>query len=375
MYSTNLPSLFFIPLSGVDPSCVDGDLDVGGGFTSSVNFVGDQANSSLKYLCQPEHVLSSDWPLVLFGPSGTGKTVIGLSIAADFSSGSDQKMTVLAANSFRRRFASAIDTGSIIQFRENLFKSSVVFVDNLHDLAGYEAAQIELASLLDRLVELDIPVVFTVNDLALLSNSLNHRLSSRLSGGLCLSVNAPGQNARQFLFSESAHSFGLQISDDAVNYLAEKLPVTFPKIRSFFAQFAVWLKQEDRNDVELIDLTLITEFISSRKGSNRRIIDSIVRDVAKRSKLTVANLKSNSRKQSIVLARGIAIYVLRNLLSISYSKIGDIFGGRDHSTIMHSISRIESLIENNQNNIVKTIKQIEQSAMEKCFLEVESLCE
>ena len=332
------------------------------------NFVADQNNFALRYFCQPEQFQSTDWPMVLFGVNGSGKTSLALSMVAFFAGRSKQKASVFTAEGFRRKFADALETDSVNEFRRSISESDILFVDDVQRLKNFSAAQSELASLLDILSDTQTPVICTISSAEMKSGEICPRLFSRLSTGLCLPVNQPGIAARKQLFTEAASDSGLVCDEASLEYLAETFVVTFPKIHSFFGLFKVWRCSRQEEVTSEIHLPEIIDFVSSVNGSNQKNIDSIVGLVGKAFKLKIAEIKSSSRKQSIVMARGVTIYLLRTLLKMNYSDIGIVLGGRDHSTIMHGLDRIEKVLSDNI-EMQKTIENIRISILENCFLQ------
>ena len=336
------------------------------------DFVGDDSNIALKYLTEINNLLDSDWPLVLFGPSGTGKTAIGQTMSAKLALQSGQKALSYTADEFRRRIASSIETGSMQQFRDSICNASVFFIDDLHLLAGHESAQIELAGLLDRLRANNIPTIFAAGEKFLDGDALSERLASRLVDGLCLQVSAPGYSARRLLFEDTAHSLQIQLSDDELEFLASNLSLTYPRIRSFLSLFATWINSNSSSTENRID-NFLASWLTKKDASADRA-ESIIRVVSQAFKLKASEIKSASRKKSVVRSRGVAAYLLRDLLKISYSKIGSFFGGRDHSTVMHSVSKIESDLQTDE-NFCRQVAGIRRLVIEKVLINADSLCE
>ncbi len=365
-------SSFFVPYSEIKSANCCGESFEFSGQTFGRGFIGDKDNILVKYLSNPESIKCSDWPLVLFGVAGTGKTALGVSVTAKLGQLKSQRTITLTADGFRRKFNAALDTNSLTEFR-NLFKfSAAVFIDDIQRLTQYLAAQNELVGLLDILKNQEVPVIFTTSDTEILS--LDPRLISRITSGLCLQVNRPGFIARKTMFRQSASLTNLEIDDDTVEYLASTFVVTYPKIMSFFHWFTIWVRSSRGDSPAVIDLPLVLEFLSSSNKSDASTTENILSLVASSFKLKVRDLKSSSRQQTVVLARGVCVYLLRTLLKMSYSNIGQAIGGRDHSTIMHALSRIQKNI-NSDLELEKSVETIKQNVLEHCFLNMELTCE
>jgi chromosomal replication initiator protein len=315
-------------------------------------YVGDEENGILRYLASDQPLLATDWPLVFLGASGTGKTALALSVVdrlieeshgslVSSENNSPPSPAIFSAPDFVRRFHSAIETNSVSDFRARIVGSAVLLIDNVHLLANNPGAQNELIYLLDELSEKDVPVVITLGTLLENSTLITH-LSSRLSSGLSLELRTPGPHARAEIIRDLAGIHGLEIHDDAIPWLVERFKVTVPRLNHFLTQLkAEILSTRDDRQLDLAFFQSLFENVSNQSEWTK----TIVRQVAAEFRIKTADLKSSSRKQSVVLARGVAIYLCRTLLNTSFNGIGNNFGNRDHSTVMHAYNKVLKLLE------------------------------
>lgn len=366
MVATAPNTVFSIPFRYLWSTNFAGDLDsIAASSNGLARFVGDEPNRLLKIFTddvvwqQP-----SLWPLVLFGPSGTGKTSLALNLVSELTdrstdrsidrsidptheqrnsltpvrrSGVPLKPIVLTAADFDRRFRSALATDSIPDFRRKLLRCSGLVIDDLQQLNDKQAAQIELLQIVDQFLARSRPLIVTIDRDPQRCDGLLPQLISRFSSGLSVPVHEPGRLARETIIRDLAEIHRLPLTNSAVELLVERLVVTVPKLVHFFAQLTLLkatgpidasfvLRMFDRSDEDVLSLSRL-----------------IISAVAKEFKVTATSLRSNSRKQSIVLARSVAIFLIRKLLGSSFLKIGVLFGNRDHSTVMHSYRKMESL--------------------------------
>ena len=327
-------------------------------------YVGDYENINLKYLEDPAQFLPTDWPLVLCGPSGTGKTSIALSLAYRIRNKSSKNACLFTAADFGRRFAHALETNSMDQFVDSILGACVVVIDDVQLLATFPGAQLQLISLLDELNRRGVPSIFTVSEVGLMDLKLDPKLTSRLTNGLCLPVKKPGVAARRAIILSFVRQYALSIPESVTDYLASVLKVSYSAIRSFFANLMVWLQSRKR-PVSMIYKDTIMEFLAESFGSaNKAAIDRIMKLVSTELGIKIADIKSKSRQKSTVFARSIAGYFLRHYMGMSYATIGKVLGNRDHSTIMHSLNRIESGLLKNNTEIVPVLKKIEGFVVE-----------
>ena len=351
-------------------------------------FVGDEPNQILKYLIKTNDAGSnnrhfeSQWPMVLFGPSGTGKTSLAMTIVSDLVdqlgnslefSGSDDsssgasKPIFISALDFDRRFRSALETDSVLDFRKRLVQSAGLVIDDLHKLASKPAAQNEFVLILDEMCRKNRALVVTMDSSPQLCRGLNAQLISRLTGGLSLPVQPPGPSARMEIIRDLAQINQVNLTDDAAQLLVDRLNVTVPKLDHVFAQIKTALRakkrtknnSDDLDPFQPISAITLTRIFKKSDSDIEKLSQLIVKKVAAEFHLKVAELRSNSRKQSIVMARGVAIYLNRILLGTSFLKIGTYFGNRDHSTILHAYRKIEKQLTSTDENVdVSSIKNV-----------------
>jgi len=136
---------------------------------------------------------------------------------------------------------------------------------------------------------------------------------------------------------------GVQLTDGAVEILTERFEVTVPKLKHLFVQ--IRLKFEVEDSPSIIDQASLMALLQPGDADQQKMIKLIQKRVAKKFSLKLSDLKSASRKQTVVLARGIAIFLTRSLLGTSFVKIGYAFGNRDHSTVLHAYQKISSIYE------------------------------
>ena len=216
-------------------------------------------------------------------------------------------------------------------------------IDSLHLLKDKESVQLELIYLLDVMKEKGVPVVLTS-----LKNPLNEftngPLNSRLMSGLSLEFRLPGQKARREIFTELAKIHKLDIQPKAIDWLVERMNTSVPKLNHFLLQLKAQLAGSgDFSELDTAFFETMFDLATTKSGLERT--KTIIQLVSKTCQIKPSEMKSNSRKQSVVKARGIAIYLCRTLLKTSFTKIGNNFGNRDHSTVMHAYNKIKTILE------------------------------
>ena len=389
MNSAVLNRVFSVPYQHLYSTDFAGDLTPTLGAASGLNrFVGDRSNFLLQFFADRQSNSEVDgscagqncpWPLVLFGPTGTGKTALAMAILSQQSSqrsaetisfsnatnGLQNKACssalpiILSAQDFDRRYRQALETDSLEEFRSRIRQSAGLAIDNLHQLSGKLAVQRELIALLELNQSNNLPFIFTMESSPFDTSGLSSQLTSRLSAGLCLPVQPPGPAAREQIVRELASNHRLNLADDAFNMIVTRFDVTVPKIEHLFRQISNGLESfEQFSFGQSIDVALLNQLLGKDTADINLMAATILKRVARQYHVKVSDLKSNSRKQSTVLARNVAIFLIRELVGCSFKQIGRYCGNRDHSTMLHSYQKIVAACDasgDRTNSATKTI--------------------
>lgn len=374
MNSAVLDQVFSVPYRHLYSTDFAGDLTSAIGAPNGLNrFVGDRSNFMLKcFSDRDERAQFLDqqcpWPVVLYGPTGTGKTALAMAILAQIAESSEvedlpasvpfsadqrvpsrashepAKPIFLSAQDFDRRYRLALETESLDEFRLRISRSAGLAIDNLHQLDKKNAVQRELISLLSLYPHL--PFVFTMNSAPSVDRGFCPQLASRLAGGLVLAVEPPGPAARTDIVRELATLNKLNLADDAIELIVARFNVTVPKIVHLLAQVANRLSSLDEFKLgSVVDADLLIPLLQKDSADVDQIANLVIKKSAAKFHLKMSDLKSNSRKQSVVLARSVAVYLIRELTHCSFKQIGRYCGNRDHSTILHSYRKICEIME------------------------------
>ena len=289
-------------------------------------------------------------PVVLYGETGTGKTSLALSLISRVCEvpNQDNKPVCFAGSEFYRRYVAAMDRQTIGDFRQRIFSSPGILIDNIGQLEGKIATQRELVYLIDQVDRLGKPVVITMKSSPLESNHLIPQLLSRIGGGITLPVLPPGIDARRQIIDQLSEIHRTPLDPEAAEWVAQRMAVSVPKLNHFFVQLKTELKVRDGNKppinkpVDMMTLGLVfKQDESAIDAMSLRIIDV----VAEEFEMPTTVLCGNSRKQTVVMARGIAIWLLRTMLGTSFHSIGTLFSNRDHTTILHAFQKYDALIK------------------------------
>jgi chromosomal replication initiator protein len=243
-----------------------------------------------------------------------------------------------------------MDRQSISEFRQKVLDCSGMLIDNIDQLESKFGAQRELVFLIDQLNRLGKPVLITMQHSPLEANHLVPQLLSRLAGGTTFPVLPPGLVARREIIGQLSNLHRVSLTDEAAEWIAQKMSVTVPKLNHFFVQLKTELKAHAKSTdrQQAVDMALLGVLFQQDETASESMAATIIDTVATDFEMTTSMLSSNSRKQTVVMARGVAIWLLRTILGCSYHKIGRYFGNRDHTTILHAFQKYDALILENE---------------------------
>lgn len=376
MQSAVVNQVFSVPLRHLRSPYISNDQVLSESTVRGLmRYIGDCENELLRYLSVQQNLHDTAWPMLFFGPTGTGKTSLALTVVDQLVAEKTQiiSMTdvdkttlspaIFSAPDFARRFHAAIETNSVSDFRSRITESHVLLIDNIHLLGDKPGVQQELIYLLDEMKEKGVPVVFTSLK-SPLSGFCIGPLASRFMGGLSLELNVPGPLARYEILVELAKIHQIPIQPKAIEWLVGRFNTSVPKLNRFFNQLKSQIARSgDFSDLDQAFFESMFDLATTKSDQERT--KTIIQKVAKTLQIKPSELKSNSRKQSVVRARGVAIYLCRTLLKTSFTKIGNSFGNRDHSTVMHAYNKIKNITESDSDsNLSKTITQLRDQLTE-----------
>jgi chromosomal replication initiator protein len=279
-------------------------------------------------------------PLVIYGPSGSGKSHLAQGLARWWRAAlPSASVLVTCGSELARDYAAALDRQQLGEWRAALRSHDLLVVEDLGQLTGKSSAQQELLHLLDDLAGSEAMVVVTTRGLPQQISTLLAGLRSRLSAGLAVPLVLPGPDARRTILERLAAARGLSLPKGILQSLSGGPSVPVPALRGAILQ----LELAQRSGA--LDAGGLRRLLAEQPCSGGISLRDITVATARHFGLKMADLKSPSRRQTVVAARGIAIYLARLLTPHSLEKVGAYFGGRDHTTVLHGQRRTEKLMK------------------------------
>ena len=296
-------------------------------------------------------------PLFIYGESGLGKThllhAIRHSISKKFP---HYNIVFVKGDSFTNELIRAIQEGKNVEFREKYRGADLFLMDDIHFIAGRISTQEEFFNTFNTLYELGKQIVFTSDRPPSEIYRLEDRLRSRLEASLIADIQPPDTELRIAIIRNKAAQLGVIMPDDVTVYIAETMT---SNVRQLEGAVKMIIALRDIMDEE-ITVTSVAKRLKEIFKANEDLlptVDTIIEETAKYHMLTPEDLKGQRRTRDTALARQIAMFLIRKLTNLSLKDIGHLFEGRDHSTVLSSIRRVESYIEDSP-DFTKLIRDI-----------------
>ena len=281
-------------------------------------------------------------PLFIYGGTGLGKTHLLHAIGnAARLHDPDMVVAYISSDHFMNEFISSIRTNRVTKFREKYQKVDLLMVDDIQFFSKKEQTQEIFFHIFNSLFEKKKQVVFSSDALPDDIDRLQERLRSRLKSGLIADVQLPSLEMKLAILNKKATQSGIYLDGDVANYLAMQ-PVT--SIRELEGLLIRITASSSLLNLP-ISLELAKEVVSSSQERNREDVThtAIMKVVAEQFAVSLDDLKSQKRTKTIAHARQVIFYLMKRMTMSSLAAIGTSLGGRNHSTVLHAIGKIEHL--------------------------------
>lgn len=286
-------------------------------------------------------------PLFIYGDTGLGKTHLMQAIAHEIVERNPQtRITFVGTEQFTNELVSAIQTRSNAAFRRHYRETDLLLVDDVHFLKGKEATQEEFFHTFNALYEAGRQIVLTSDRAPSEIAGLESRLVSRFQWGMVADIELPDFEHRVAILKQKAQLDHLEftIPDDVIRFIAENVRSSVRELEGSIIKLLAYasLKHQDISvDVAREALRDKLRPDTSTDGTQPALsIPTIQQTVAREWGVTPEGLRSKTRTKTLTLPRQIAMFLARELLGTQLMEIGHAFGGRDHSTVIHSIEKI-----------------------------------
>ena len=283
-------------------------------------------------------------PLFIYGPVGVGKTHLMQAIANEvYKNNPDKKIIYTTSEEFTNEVVEAIMNNDTARMKRKFRNVDLLLVDDVQFFAGKDRAQEELFHTFNILIDVGAQIVLSSDRPPSEIKKLEKRLISRFAGGLTVDIEAADFELRTAIVLIKAKKYNLDLPMETAKKIAEKAHDSRELEGLLLKVITVATSMGTEITPELVENSL-NQNVGEERGLFRP--DEIIKNICTFYNIKETLIKGPKRDSSLVKARQIAMYVLKNDLSLSFVEIGNILGGRDHTTIMHGVKKIERLLLN-----------------------------
>ena len=297
-------------------------------------------------------------PLFIYGPVGLGKTHLMQAIAHETHRRKPgSKVLYISSEKFTNQLITSIQTKSTQQFRGKYRNVDLLLIDDIHFIAGKEATQEEFFHTFNTLYDAHKQIVVTSDRSPKEIPGLEERLVSRFGWGLVTDIQPPDFETRVAILKKKMEKETVVVPDDVCYFIASKIRSNIRELEGALIRVVAFCSLTGQT----VDLKTAQEVLrDSLKEEEQNIsMERIQRVVADFFNLKISDLRAKRRNRSVAFPRQIAMYLIRSLTTHSLPEIGEYFGGRDHTTVLHSVNKIDSEMEEKV-DLRKTIQEIKE---------------
>lgn len=285
-------------------------------------------------------------PLLLYGSTGLGKTHLMHAIGNEIlNNNPDEVVCYLHSEIYVNEMVKAIQQKSMEAFKQKYRSVTTLLIDDIQFFARKERTQEEFFHTFNYLLEGQKRVIITCDRYPKEVNGLESRLKSRLGWGIVVPIDPPDYETRVAILKEKAIQFGFSLSDEVAFYIAKQLNSNIRELEGALST----LKANAFFTGKTIDLDYTKQILKELFKVNHQIVsvENIQKTTAQYYNVKLSELLGKSRKRTIVRPRQLAMYLAKDLTNKSYPEIGELFGGRDHTTVLHAYRKITDILSEN----------------------------
>ncbi len=283
-------------------------------------------------------------PLFIYGGVGLGKTHLVNAVGnAIHKKNPEMRVCYYTSEKFMNELINSLRYAKMDEFRNKFRSMDVLLIDDVQFIAGKERTQEEFFHTFNALYESHKQIVVTSDKFPKEIPGLEERLRSRFEWGLIADIQAPDVETKQAILKMKAEQNGIYLPEEVALFLANSVSSNVRELEGFLVRIGAYASLT-ATPVTLAMAKEVLKDILVEK--NRELsVEEIQKTVAAHFNVKVSDLKSPKRLKALVLPRQVAMYLARQLTSASYPDLGERFGGKDHSTIIHAIKKIEKQLE------------------------------
>lgn len=296
-------------------------------------------------------------PLFLYGGSGLGKTHLMQAVGNYAQTNTPgRKLIYVQCEQFVNEFIYTIQSNKYDSFRNKYRNCDLLLIDDIQFIEGKEQMQIEFFHTFNALYENGSNIVLTCDKPPQSLATLEDRLVTRFASGLIVDIQPPDYETRVAILKNRARQNQQNLPEDVYHYIAANIDSNIRELEGALKTVMAYAMLAGEVSLPIAKEAL-KDIISP--AANRKVTPDLIQDVVSRFYgVSTSDLSSNRKNKEVAYPRQVAMYLCREVLDISYEQIGQVFGGRHYSTVMHNYDKIRQEIEKDDDHIKGDISEI-----------------
>ncbi len=283
-------------------------------------------------------------PLFIYGGAGLGKTHLMNAVGNHIKNKNGRAVVVyVSSEDFTNQMIQAIRNKTMDAFRARYRSVDVLLIDDIHFLGSKERTQEEFFFTFNALYDTSKQIVLTSDQRPKDIPGLEERLRSRFEWGLIADIQVPDRETKVAIIQKKAEDEGIAIPEDVAYLLASNDESNVRVLEGYLVRLAAYSSITGQP----ISMELTKQVLHDSLMTREITVDDIMRRVGERFNVSLADLKSGKKEKKIAEPRQIAMFLARKLTNLPLVKIGQKFGGKDHSTVVHAVKKIQGRIDKN----------------------------
>ena len=290
-------------------------------------------------------------PLCLYGSTGLGKTHLMHAVAHFiFNNNPESKIVYISSERFTNEFIRAIQDNDLVKFRQKYRSVDVLMIDDVQFFSGKTRCQDEFFHTFNELFHSGKQIILSSDRPVAEIPDLNERLITRFEWGMPIDIQPPDYETRVAILLKKAEALNAHIAPEIVDLLARRITKNVRRMEGALNKLVAYtllLKGSHTLDLATAEKLLADSFLQE-EGETQVDVAQIQQKVAEFYNISVSDIVGPRRPANIALARQVAMYLSRKLTKHSLQEIGELFGGRNHGTVMHAIAAVSTSMEQDE---------------------------
>lgn len=298
-------------------------------------------------------------PLFIYGGVGVGKTHLMHAVGHELVKKGIGKVVYVTSEQFTNDLVNSLRSKMTEAFKKKYRQVGALLIDDVQFFGGKDSTQEEFFHTFNELTNKSAQIVMTSDRKPQDIEGLEDRLKSRFLGGMAVDIGLPDYEMRLAILRQKAQEIKVEVEDGAYELMANNFNTNARELEGTFVKLAVGASLEEGIlTKEMVQQTmgLPASFVKEVKVRPIKVVSTVAKYFDYRNK----DLLGTSRKADLVVARHIAMFLLRDTLNIQLEKVGEIMGGRDHTTVMHAVEKMKTEVNKNA-DVRKKVTAIKQA--------------